>query len=522
MNLVTLADDNLRRFGEYPFLVFAGETFTNARILRDAERTAAGLRRLGVGPGDRVAVLLPNGPEVVVGYQGILRAGAVIVPVIPSVGATELDHILADCEAVALLTSPEILDAHRNLVAPASASRRLIVTGDAPPPGTIPFRSLLDEDGRGDDTPDIREDDLAVILYTAGTTWRPKGVMLTHANLYSNAVNAARAHGTKATDVTLVALPLSHSFGITTMNKACLYGNLHVLMRRFQPEEAFALIEKHRVTDFPGVPAMFLMMLASREAGRYDLTSLKKCLAGSAPFPLPRLREFEETFHCTVYPAYGLSEAAPAVSTNYQGRPVKPESVGQPIPSVEVRIVDDRDRDVPEGEVGELLVRGPNVAAGYFRLPEETARTFRHGWLYTGDMARMDRDGYLYIVERKKDLIIRGGFNVYPRDIEEVLHGHPAVREAAAVGMPDPVLGEEVQVYAALREGAAATGDELLRHCRENLSPHKWPGRVAVVDALPRNPMGKILRRELRSRAAREAAERPATGDSGTGKSGRH
>ncbi|PKN33476.1 MAG: long-chain fatty acid--CoA ligase [Deltaproteobacteria bacterium HGW-Deltaproteobacteria-19] len=500
MNLITLADDNLSRFGEYPFLVFEGETFTNAGILRDANRLAVGLGRLGIGRGNRVAVLLPNCPEVIVGYQGILRCGAVIVPIIPSVGETELLHILNDCEAAGLITSREIIERHRKLPESVKTLRHFILTGDDHPPGTLSFRSLLKEDS-GDPT-GVAEQDRAVILYTAGTTWNPKGVILTHANLYSNAVNAARAHGTKASDVTLVALPLSHSFGITTMNKAYQYGNLHVLLRKFQAEEAFALIERHRVTDFPGVPAMFMMMLASPEAAKHDLSSLKKCLAGSAPFPLPALRRFEETFHCTVYPAYGLSEAAPAVSTNYQGRPVKPDSVGQPIPSVDVRIVDDRDLDVAPGEVGELIVRGPSVAAGYLNLPEETARIFREGWLYTGDMARMDEDGYLYIMERKKDLIIRGGFNIYPRDIEEVLHHHPAVRDAVAVGMPDPVVGEEAVVYVELRQDATATEECLLQHCRDHLSRHKWPLRVVVVDHLPRNPMGKILRRELRKRAA--------------------
>jgi len=505
MNLITLAEDNLRRFGEYPFLVFDGEIFTNARIREDANRLAGRLRGLGIRRRDRVAVLLSNSPEVLIAYQGILRCGAVIVPVIPSVGQTELGHILNDCEAAAIVTSPEILNVHRALLESGPTLRHRIVTGNTHPPGTVPLRSPADEAPGDHRPPEVAEEDLAVILYTAGTTWRPKGVMLTHANLYANAVNAALAHGTKSSDVTLVALPLSHSFGITTMNKAYQYGNLHVLMRKFQAEEAFALIETYRVTDFPGVPAMFMMMLGSGEAARYDLSSLRKCLAGSAPFPLPALKRFEEKFRCAVYPAYGLSEAAPAVSTNHHGRPVKPDSVGQPIPSVEVRIVDDQDREVATGEVGELIVRGPNVARGYFNLPEETARTFRSGWLYTGDMARTDGDGYLYIVERKKDLIIRGGFNIYPRDIEEILYRHPDVRDAAAVGMPDPVVGEEVLVYVVLKEGSAASEEALLQSCRDELSRHKWPKRVVIVDQLPRNPMGKILRKELRRRAELES-----------------
>ncbi len=286
------------------------------------------------------------------------------------------------------------------------------------------------------------------------------------------------------------------------MNKAYQYGNRHVLMRKFQAEEAFRLIEKHKVTDFPGSPAMFIAMLNSPESQKYDLSSLQSCLSGAAPFPVASLLAFQEKFHCTVYEAYGLSEASPAVSTNYHHRPTKPGSIGQPIPEVEVRIVDDQDQEVPCEEVGELLVKGPNVSAGYYKLPEETARTFRNGWLYTGDMARMDEDGYLYIVERKKDLIIRGGFNIYPRDLEEILYQHPAVQDAVAIGVPDPVMGEEIKVYVVLKEGAGATAEDIHQYCREQLAKNKWPKFIEFVSALPRNPMGKILRKELRRQNA--------------------
>ena len=410
MNLVTLADETINTFGEYPFLIFDDRLYTNKQIIREANCLAAALNKLGLNKGEKVVVMLPNCPEVIISYQGILRAGSVIVPLIPLMNEKELLHILANCEAVAMITIREIFLKNEEQLRHHPTVKDVIVLGDENLSGTLSFNQLIHDAPESYSSPAIDENDLAVILYTAGTTSSPKGVMLTHKNLYSNAVNAARAHDTKSSDITLVALPLSHSFGITSMNKAYQYGNLHVLMRKFQPDESFRLIEKHKVTDFPGAPAMFIAMLNSPEADKYDLSSLTSCLSGAAPFPVASLLAFQKKFTCTIYEAYGLSEASPAVSTNYHHRPTKPGSIGQPIPEVEVRIVDDENRDIPRGEVGELLVKGPNVSTGYYRLPEETARTFRGGWLHTGDMARMDEDGYLYIVERKKDLIIRGGF----------------------------------------------------------------------------------------------------------------
>jgi len=447
-----------------------------------------------------VVVMLPNCPEVLITYQGILRCGAVIVPLIPLLNETELAHILGNCEAAAMITTHDIFLKIAAMLRTIDHLKNIILVDNNTPEGTFPFRSLIGDHSETPALPAIAEEDLAVILYTAGTTSTPKGVMLTHKNLYSNAVNASRAHGTKATDTTLVALPLSHSFGITSMNKAYRYGNLHILMRKFQVEEAFKLIERYKVTSFPGVPAMFIAMLNSPDVARYDLSSLKSCLSGAAPFPIASLLAFQKRFNCTVYEAYGLSEASPAVSTNHYNRPTKPGSIGQPIPEVEVRIVDDQDHDVSVGEVGELLVKGPNVSSGYYKLSEETRKTFRNGWLHTGDMAKMDKDGYLYIVERKKDLIIRGGFNIYPRDIEEILYQHPAVQDAVAIGVPAPVMGEEVKVYVVPKEGMTISMEEILHHCQRHLAKYKWPKFIEFTKCLPRNPMGKILRKELRKR----------------------
>jgi Acyl-CoA synthetases (AMP-forming)/AMP-acid ligases II len=498
MNLVALADETIKTFGEYPFLIFDDKTFTNKQIIRDATKLACSLMKLGVKKGDNIVVMLPNCPEVIISYQGILRCGGVIVPLIPLMAEKELTHILANCEAVAMITIRDIFLKNKSMLRSNKTLKNIILLDDAAPKGTIPFAQLIDGQPGAESLPAIEEDNLAVILYTAGTTSTPKGVMLTHKNLYSNAVNASRAHDTQSSDTTLVALPLSHSFGLTSMNKAYKYGNLHVLMRKFQVEEACKLIEKYKVIDFPGVPAMFITMLNSPEVEKYDLSSLQGCLSSSAPFPVAGLLAFQKKFNCTVYEAYGLSEASPAVSTNYNNRPTKPGSIGQPIPEVEVRIVDDQDRDVPLGEVGELLVYGPNVSTGYYKLPEETARTFRNGWLHTGDMARMDKDGYLYIVERKKDLIIRGGFNIYPRDLEEIIYQHPAIKDAVAIGVPDPVMGEEIKLYVVLKEGTKATPEEILHYCQGQLAKNKWPKYIEILSALPRNPMGKILRKELR------------------------
>jgi long-chain acyl-CoA synthetase len=498
MNLVALANENLKSFGEYSCLIFEDSAFTNKQMLYAANSLSQGLKANGIKAGDKAAVMLPNCPEVLVSYQGILRSGAIIVPVISLLTEKELSHILINCEAVAIIICRDIFLKNEAMLKSITTLKRIIIVDSDAPKGTISYRSLLGNNSEEPAHQAIKDDDLAVILYTAGTTSTPKGVMLTHKNLYSNAVSSAAAHGTKATDITLVALPLSHSFGITTMNKAYKYGNLHILMGRFQVEEALRLIEKYKVTDFPGVPAMFVMMLNSEEAAKYDLSSLKRCLSAGAPFPLANMTAFQQKFNCQVFEGYGLSEASPAVATNYHDRPIKPGSIGQPMPEVKVRIVDDKMQDVPVGVAGELLVKGPNVSSGYYKLPEDTAKTFENGWLRTGDMAKMDEDGYLYLVERKKDLIIRGGFNIYPRDIEEVLYKHPAIQDAVAIGVPDPVMGEEVKVYIVLKEGKAATAEEILSYCQDQLAKNKLPKYIEFIKTIPRNPMGKILRKELR------------------------
>jgi long-chain acyl-CoA synthetase len=500
MNLVELAEQNYRRFGERVSVVFEDKEYTNLQMLRFSKKLANGLRNLGVRSGDKVVVMLLNCPEVLVSYQGILRAGGIIVPVLFLLGEKEIAHILRNSESVAIITSKELLnkiDRDRDTI---ETLKHVIVVEDEDIPGTIKFWDLVEANSEEGIPTQIKEDDLAVILYTAGTTGAPKGVMLNHKNLYSNAVSLASTVDVEPDNVGLLVLPLSHSYGLTVMNTGYMFENKAVMMHWFDTEETFRLIERYKVTGFAGVPAMFAMMSNSPEADKYDLSSLKRCGSGSAPLPLEILRGFQEKFDCTIREGYGLSEAAPVVSTHFPNRPQKPGSIGQPIPGVKARIVDEKDNNVPIGEIGELLVKGPNVSPGYYKLPEETAETFRNGWLYTGDMARMDEDGYLYIVERKKDLIIRGGFNIYPRDLEEVLYEHSAVLDAAVIGVPDPVMGEEVKAFVVLKEGDTASEQDIIDHCQQQLAKYKCPRCVEFLDTIPRNPIGKILRKELRQR----------------------
>jgi long-chain acyl-CoA synthetase len=342
-----------------------------------------------------------------------------------------------------------------------------------------------------------------VILYTAGTTGQPKGVALSHANLVSNARAASRLYELDRVRWSLAVLPLSHSYGLTLMNAGHILGTRAVLLRWFNPELVLETIERYRVQQMAGVPTMYIYLLNFPDAARFDTSSMKLWGSGAAPLPVEIVEPFEAKFGGRLLEGYGLTEASPVVSAHRYSGERRLGSVGQPIPGVDVAILDDDDRAVPTGEVGEVCVRGPNVMLGYYRLPEETARTIRAGWLHTGDMGRLDPDGFLYIVERKKDLIIRGGFNIYPREVEDVLYAHPAVAETAVIGVADPVMGEDVLAFVVCKSGATATADAVIAFCQERLAKYKCPKQVRFVDSLPKSPIGKILRKELRERTTR-------------------
>jgi long-chain acyl-CoA synthetase len=495
MNLAALGEENVEKYGEYVCLVFDRRELTNVDQQRGAHRLANALRRRGVGPGDRVVVMLPNCPEVLQSYTAITKLGAVIVPVVFLLGGEEVRHILTHSGAKVLITSPDLAWKAEGW------SGTVVLVGGAGAPGALPWEEIVAAESDAFHTVERRPADLAVILYTAGTTGQPKGVALSHANLVSNARSAASLYEFDRTQWSLAVLPLSHSYGLTLMNAGHILGTRAVLLRWFNPELVLETIQQYRVQQMGGVPTMFVYLLNFPGAEGFDTSSMKAWGSGAAPLPVEIVEPFEKKFGGRLLEGYGLTEAAPVVSAHRYSGERRLGSVGPAIPGVEIAILDDDDRARPAGEVGEVCVRGPNVMLGYYRMPEETARTVRQGWLHTGDMGRLDGDGYLYIVERKKDLIIRGGFNIYPREVEEVLYAHPAVAEAAVVGMPDPLMGEDVLAFVVPKAGATPTAEALIAFCEERLARYKCPKHVRFVDTLPKSPIGKILRKELRALA---------------------
>jgi len=509
LNVAHVHDTRTEDVGEYRGVTYiwpdGREEIYPSDLLREKSmRLAGAFRNLGLAPGDRVALTMPNSPLVGVSYQGVLRSGLVIVPMLFLLSAKEINHILVDSEASAFITSAEFTEKAQEAVAGTQA--KLIVAEGAPPPGALSFDELCTAEP-AEDIVEREDSDLAMLIYTGGTTGRSKGVMITHGNMWAGARSLrklAEQDGREAY-VGLGVLPLSHAYGVLMSLDSALSSRGSILLRWFSPELFLSALEKHRATATALVPAMMAMLLACPDAGKRDTSSLKLVSVGSAPCPADLIRAFEEKFGCTVAEGYGLSESIAALSTNLFSRR-KLGTVGPPLPGVEVAIFDDEDNPLPVGQVGEVVCRGPQVMAGYWKAPEETAAVLRDGWLHTADLGHLDEDGYITIVDRKRDLIIRGGFNVFPTEVEEVLLEHPAVAEAAVVGVSDPVYGEEVVAVVAAKPGADLDKDALIAFARSKLASYKAPRAVVVVDALPRSSIMKILRREARE-IARHALE---------------
>ena len=501
MSLTRLVEESLDKYGEYAALAFEDRQYTNVEQYRSAARVANVLRRLGVEPGDRVMVMLPNCPEVMQSYGGILQAGGVIVPVIFLLGDREVAHILADSEAKVVITSSDMLWKVDAQIGVLPTLRHVLLVDGGGDGRTLSFSEETGVETDRVHTLERRAGDLAVILYTSGTTGVPKGVALSHDNLESNARSAAQLYELDRQDWAVAVLPLSHSYGLTVMNAGHILGTRAALLRWFNPEEVLKTIQAFKATSMSGVPTMFVYLLNYPHATSYDTSSMRVWGSGAAPLPVEIVEPFERKFGGVMMEGYGLTEASPVVSAHRLSGGRKLGSVGQPIPGVRVSIQDDEDRSLPVGEVGEICVMGPNVMVGYYKNPEETARAIRAGWLHTGDMGRLDGDGFLYIVERKKDLIIRGGFNIYPREVEEALYAFPKTAEAAVVGMADPLMGEDVLAFLVLKPGETATSEEVMAFCETRLARFKCPKQVRFLDSLPKSPIGKILRKELRHQA---------------------
>ncbi len=498
MNLARLGEENLQKYGEYVALVFEGKEYTNRDSQRAADRLANALKRLGVTPGDRVVVMLSNCPEVLQSYAAILKLSGVVVPVIFLLGPEEVRLILEDSGAKVVITSSDMLWKVEPCMGTIQSMKYVILVDGGNDGKTLAFQELVGREPDSFVTLERADGDLAVILYTAGTTGRPKGVALSHGNLISNARAAASLFELDREDWALGVLPLSHSYGLVLMNAGNILGTRSVLLRWFNPETVLQTIHAYRVRSMSGVPTMYVYLLNYPGAEQYDTSSMVYWGSGAAPLPVEIVEPFEKKFGGRILEGYGLTEAAPVVSAHRLSMERRLGSVGKPIPGVEVKIFDDQDQELPVGEVGEVCVRGPNVMLGYYRMPDETAKTIRNDWLHTGDMGRLDADGYLYIVERKKDLIIRGGFNIYPREVEEVLYAHPKVAEAAVVAMPDSLMGEEALAFVVLKSGHESTTKEIMAFCLEKLAKFKCPKQIRFVDTLPKSPVGKVLRKELR------------------------
>ena len=453
-------------------------------------RAAGMLRAMGVEAGDRVGMQLPNVPYFPIVYFAVLRLGAVVVPMNPLLKGGEVGYQVSDAGAKALVAWQQFADAARAGSEEAGARCVLAQPGE--------FERLLEGAEPVTEPVDCADDDPAVIIYTSGTTGTPKGATLMHSNLASAAETSRDLVDAGPDSVALATLPLFHVFGMNSvMNTAVRARGLVTLLPRFEPGKALEIIERDRVTTFAGVPTMYNALLHHPDRERHDAGSLGICVSGGSAMPVEVLHAFDEAFGAKVLEGYGLSETTGMGSFNPPDRERKPGSIGVPTGGTQMRIVDDDDNEMPRGEPGEIVMKGPFVMKAYWGREKATREVMRGGWFHTGDVATVDEDGYYFIVDRKKDLIIRGGYNVYPRELEEVLYEHPAVREAAVIGVAHESLGEEVGAAVALKEGAEATPEELRDYMKQRVAAYKYPRTVWLVDELPKGPTGKILKREI-------------------------
>jgi long-chain acyl-CoA synthetase len=533
--------------GDQVATVFYGARLTYREIDDAADRFAAGLRRLGVQIGDRVGLIVPNSPAFLIAFFGVQRVGGIVVQTNPLYTPWELARLYADAGATVVvcldLFLPNVLQAKREtgirevvvadlkdyLPAPLAALYPLRRRSDLRKAGHWPletprepwlhrFRELLEGPAeRGKEPQSVDPDDVAVLQYTGGTTGTPKGAMLTHRNLIANAYQCASwVPGTQpGQERTLIAIPLFHIYGLMAglMVSLRVAATMLLVPDPRDLKHLLKVIDREHPTLFPAVPTLYVALMGHPRLGKVDMRGISACLSGAAPLPVEVRRRWESLTGGRLVEGYGLTEATTVVCANPLTKDgLVKEGVGIPFPDTDVRIVDLEEgaRDVPPGEAGELLVRGPQVMRGYWNQPEETAATLRDGWLHTGDIAQMDEDGYLYIIERKKDLIIASGFNVYPREVEEVLYMHPAVFEAAAIGVPDAYRGETVKAFVALKPGATATDQEIIAFCRERLAAFRVPRQIEFRSELPKSAIGKVLRRTLRDEdRAKRAAVAP-------------
>jgi long-chain acyl-CoA synthetase len=530
MNIGSGLEDNIKRFGEYEVLYFEGRWYTNVEINRNANLLGNALKGLGINKGDRVAVQMPNSPELLSSFPAIYKIGAVVVPLSPLLRPDQAAYIYRDCGAKATLTSSDfagrVLEAQKQ----TPNLQNVILTDRDDVPGTISYSNIMSTSSDELKIAQTDNDDVAALMYTAGTTGPAKGVMHTHYSLYINALFfyeyvlvhrsltlqldsrtlnpktleftavTQRVSGVNRAMVSLGVLPLSHSFGIAFSNTSNFVGGKTILLRWWNVEEALKAIERFRVTQMAAVPTMYIQILEFPELDKYDLSSLEDCQCGAAPLPVEVALKWKEKVGVDIREGWGLTESG--ATTTGQPGDLTPRygSIGKCLLKCNtIKIFDEKGQELPPGQQGEIVVKGPTLMKGYWNLPEETAKTIKDGWLYTGDIGYVDEDGYFYITGRKKDIIIRGGENVSPVEVEEVLLQHPAVAEAGVVGIPDAIYGEEIKAFVVVKPSKQVTEEELIAFCKDRLPTFKLPKKVQFTESLPKNILGKVLRAELRT-----------------------
>ncbi len=512
MNLAELAEQSAERLGERMNLVFEGEQFTNFQFLDWARRLHRGFAGLGLARGDIAVLCMANHPLAFAVFQGIFRTGGTAIPVMFMMSAAELRYVLSDSKARGVITDEANVSKVREAVQGLDHIRWMVVLGGEDNPGSSPpeyrLETFLDNEPETN-LPQISEDDPALMLYTAGTTGKPKGVMLTHANLIASAEAANEASELDRWEgpyIGMSAMPMAHIFGVGVMNSGYLApehiaDGYSVQMSWFEPERFMQLIEQHRCTVMVAVPTMLALILNHPRVEQYNLSSLKMVVCGASPLPVEMARAFSERYGCRIREIYGLTENTGLGSANRLSEPYRPGSAGRAYFNTELKIFDQDDKPLPANEIGEVVMRGPAVMKGYYNRPEETAEALRHGWLHTGDMGYLDEDGYLFIVDRKKDMIIRGGENIYPGELEEIIYAVKGVAEAAVVGVPDPIYGESVIAFVVPGPGANLSEQEITDFMRTRTASFKVPAKIHFTDSLPKSPVGKVLKRELRKKA---------------------
>jgi len=537
-----MLEQTVRKFPRRTALIYQGNHINYADLMEHVNRCTAGLQSLGVKKGDRVALLMSNCPQFVIAYFAAVKAGAIVTATSAVYTAREVGHQWADSGAETVIVERRLLPVVATALPHLPKLKNIIVTGlrDYSPRNFLSLRKALRKRGRSkasrithhssrityhvsritwsnllsvNDRPrrvTSAPDDIACLQYTGGTTGTSKGAMLTHANLVINAQQISHWLSKGQPEVMVAALPLFHIYAMTcVMISSLMAGGTVIIVPRFELKSALNIVRKYRPTIFHGVPTMYVAFNNAPKVERYGFHSLRVCMSGGAALPVEVQQKFERLTGGRLVEGYGLTEASPVTHVNPPDGSSKAGSIGIPIPGTEVRIMDPEtgERELPVGEIGELVIRGPQVMKGYWQKPKETAGVLRNGWLYTGDIAKKDSENYFYIVDRKKDMIIAGGYNIYPREVEEVLFEHPHISEAVVVGLPDAYRGETVKAFIVLKDGAKITSEEIVAFCREHLAAYKVPRHIEFRNSLPKSGVGKYLRRELRSLPAEAQAK---------------